>query len=241
MHALSRHIPHFGPVSSRPLDLAKREAAPAPRPEKLVHPAPESKLEQKSEHKPKAEPLPALLQRKREEPPRLFTAEDLARSAAEARRIALEEGAAALAACEKSRADAAAQTLEQIADARLQWCTEEADRLADAFRTGLCALESHIAESLAPVLGAFVTSKVRERAVDDLCALMSTRLAQDNAAILKISGPADLLEMLRARLPDAAGLEFQPGEQTEVRVVVDDTIMETQFAAWAERLSIPSA
>jgi len=246
MHALSRHLPHFGPVTHHSLETAKQEGAKleAAKPDaakRLFNPAPRSEKPSHVAAEAKPEPLPALLQRKREEAPRLFTADDLARAAADARRVALEEGAAALAACEQSRADAAAKSMEQIADARQHWCTEEADRLAEAFRTGLCALETHISESLTPVLAAFVTSQIRERAVTDLCGLMSARLAQENAAILKVSGPADLLEALRERLQDAAGIEFLPGEQTEVRVVVDDTIMETQFAAWAERLALPSA
>jgi hypothetical protein len=56
--------------------------------------------------------------------------------------------------------------------------------------------------------------------------------------VFRITGPADLLDLVKAQL-DAArrtGIEFRVADTSEIRVVADQTVIETQISAWSERL-----
>lgn len=246
MHALSRHLPHFGPVRANagtpqaraasvietmtrppapgvdPVATARGADAPAAVASKAAAPAPEREA-------PRPDPTPRI------------TAEDLERAVAFARREAAAALAAANEAAAQTRIQDQAEFDARLADARAAWAVEEGNVLAVQIREAIGDLEHRIGDTVAHVLTPFLDSEIRAKAVTDLCALVRTRLGGAPGAAVRISGPPDLLEAMRAGLGERPGLAFAQEEGPEIRVVADDTLMETQLAAWSERLrSIPA-
>ena len=56
--------------------------------------------------------------------------------------------------------------------------------------------------------------------------------------VFRISGPSNLLDLVRAQLDTERrmAIEYQVTDTLEIRVVADQTVIETQMSVWAERL-----
>jgi hypothetical protein len=56
--------------------------------------------------------------------------------------------------------------------------------------------------------------------------------------VFRIAGPSDLLALVRAQLDTAGrtGIEYQVADSFEIRVVADQTVIETQTSVWTARL-----
>ena len=50
--------------------------------------------------------------------------------------------------------------------------------------------------------------------------------------MVEITGPDDLLDVLRARLPDEDSGAFSEQRTGEIRVETDQTVLETRLGAW---------
>lgn len=123
--------------------------------------------------------------------------------------------------------------------ARIAFVTQESERLAAALRDGLADLRLRLAEKLARTLEPFLARALREKA----CAEMATMLERlfsggDAGAQIRIEGPQDLLEALRAVLPDHPSLVMQVApERPDIRISCADTTLETQIAQWSRIFS----
>ncbi|QTL04331.1 hypothetical protein J5J86_03010 [Aquabacter sp. L1I39] len=219
MHALSRHLPHFGPLGPT---LSARPASPAEKPAAS----------------PPAVRPPAIPERPR--PDVRFSQDDLARAVelarTEARREAQEQAQAAIAALEAARAQDQSAAESRIAAVRADWTAEQADRLADGFRSALDGFGTQLSDALAPILAPFVTERVRDQALRELDSLVKHQMALGSGAI-QITGPQDLLDALGTRLGAASGITFTPGNTPEVRIEADGAVIETQLQAWRDRLA----
>lgn len=210
--ALLNHLPHFG--------VAPRGPARGSAPVSAVPPV------------PAITPTPAL--RPHEQP----GADALRAAAEEARRVALEEAAIALAACEQQLADAetafAARLEEEIGEARARWCAEESARLADLIGTGLDTVEARLSEAIAAVLRPFVGGAARARALDELARRVRELLRGGAAGpSITITGSGDLAAALSARLSDVQGIVLAEGPASDLRITCDDSVLETQLSGWA--------
>ncbi len=210
--ALLHHLPHFG--------VAPRGAVRGSAPVTAVPPV------------PGLTPTPALHPH---EPP---GAEAIRTAAEEARRLALEEAARALAACEQPLAAAeaacAARRAEEIGEARARWCAEESDRLAGLIGEGLDAVEGRISDALAAVLRPFVSGASRARALDELARRVRDLLRGGAAGpAITITGSGDLATALRAKLTDVPGIVIADGPASDLKVTCDDSVLETQLSGWA--------
>ena len=56
--------------------------------------------------------------------------------------------------------------------------------------------------------------------------------------MFRISGPGDLLELVKAKLGTAQrmDIEYEVAQTVEVRVVTDQVVIETHISMWIERL-----
>lgn len=219
MHALSRHLPHFGPLGPA---LSARTAAPAEKPAAA----------------PAAARPPMIAERPR--PDVRFSQEDLARAVEfariEARREAEADATAAIAALEAARAEDQQAFESRIAAMRADWTAQEADRLADGFTSALDGFGARLSDALAPILVPFVAERVRDQALRELDTLVKQQMALGSGAV-QITGPQDLLDALGARLGAARGITFTPGTTPEVRIEADGAVIETQLQAWRDRLA----
>jgi hypothetical protein len=115
-----------------------------------------------------------------------------------------------------------------------------AERLADGLKTATSAIDEAIGDHVARALLRFLDDGVRSRAVSELKATVSTLLAGSDAAKVRLTGPAALVERLREIAPSAI-VEPVAGDVADVTVTIDDTVIETRIAAWIARLAAAAA
>jgi hypothetical protein len=125
----------------------------------------------------------------------------------------------------------------EVAQERKKWAEEEAVLLASAHRAAFDDFETRCAQAVANILRPFMSplaiGRVTEALVENLEALFASR----TQALFEISGPPDLLEALREKFVDRdASIAFKPEDTIDVRVRLDDTIIETQLGAWMTAL-----
>ncbi|MEP9375409.1 hypothetical protein ABLE91_01750 [Aquabacter sp. CN5-332] len=219
MHAIARHLPDFTTSRTPAPELPASPGFSALFTHSL-RPAPSVSS---GAAEPPAAPGPDIA--------------ELTREAAERGRR--EGEAAARAEFERLRAEDEVRFAERLEAERATWSEVEAARLAGAMEAAIAEMEAGMAESLARIVSPFLEAGVRERALAELEGLMVPILAREDRPVLKISGAADLLERLRARLGDPPACVFEPADMADVRVVVGETVLETQVRAWVDRLNPP--
>ena len=126
---------------------------------------------------------------------------------------------------------------KQFALERVTWVNREGDKLAEQLSAGLRALENTIGDAVAELLKPFLIDAVQRRAVADLIQAIETVLQKDEGVALEISGPEDLLQLLREKLSGKnIALLFAPGDGPEVRIVAGQTVMESQLQSWVAKI-----
>ncbi len=125
----------------------------------------------------------------------------------------------------------------EIAKARASWAADEGARLAAAHRAAFDVFETRCAQAVASILRPFLVqetiARVTNALVDNLEALFAARAP----GLFEISGPPYLLDALKEKFAaSAARMEFRPDDSIDVRVRVEDTIIETQLGPWLSAL-----
>lgn len=134
---------------------------------------------------------------------------------------------------DEERAAATARLEEE----RAAWSSEEGARLGDAIVTAFQTLETQVGDAVAAILTPILEEELRKRAVEDLTQTLA-RLMASNQRILKLSGPEDLLETLHQSLgAEASAIAFETSQDIDVRVVAEQTTIETQLSAWMRRIN----
>ncbi len=172
--------------------------------------------------------LPAFLPKTpREPPPDLDAIFERGRQAGLAEARADSQAQAALLQQE------AATALEQ---ARQAWADEVASQLATGIPDALAALGESLAETTGRLLRPFLESELTDAASRALIDQIRPLLAGEDGALIRISGPAVLLETLRRVFPADGAVEFTETDATDVRIVAGETAIETRIEAWIARL-----
>jgi hypothetical protein len=124
---------------------------------------------------------------------------------------------------------------EEIAKARAQWVEEEAARFEAAHRAALDSFEQRCGQAVANILRPFLVQRMIVRVTDSLVENLEALFGARSQAVFEISGPADLLDALKARFGARnTRMEFNAGSSIDVRVCAGDTIIETQLGRWLE-------
>ncbi len=138
---------------------------------------------------------------------------------------------------ESERAKLREAVEEEVAKARETWVAEEGERLAQAHRAAIESFEMRCAQAVANILRPFTTTLVIGRVTELLVQNLDVLFASRSQSVFEITGPADLLEALREKFTDRdAAIVYKPNDKIDVRVRVDDTIIETQLGAWMKAL-----
>ena len=165
-------------------------------------------------------------------------AEDTAAPIDDAFRRGLAEGkAAARSECEAELERRSEEHAQQLAKERRDWAAETGEKLAGQLIAGLGSVEAKIAGSVAHVLEPFLIAELRRQTIDELVGITRELMSKDPGISMEISGPDDLLQVLRDRLAgEARNVRFSAGEGSDVRVCADQTILETRLGAWMARI-----
>ncbi|MCW2274974.1 hypothetical protein GJ654_10590 [Rhodoblastus acidophilus] len=148
----------------------------------------------------------------------------------EGREAARREWAEERARLESSR------TLE-FARERAKWQQEEGQRLVEAHRAAIADFETRCAQAVANILKPFLTQAVIARVTDSLVQNIEVLFSSRRRSLFEISGPQDLLDALKEKFADQqASIAYSLSDGLDVRVRVDDTVIETQLGAWMQAL-----
>ena len=126
----------------------------------------------------------------------------------------------------------------QIESTLRQWAEQEGGPLAASIRAGLAELESRLAQTVADLLLPVLSTAVHAKTVDEIKSALGSLIAGGASSLIRVSGPADLLDALKAALGTAPAVEFTETETPEVTVVAGDTTLQSHLGDWAARLDI---
>ncbi|MCW2284609.1 hypothetical protein M2323_002496 [Rhodoblastus acidophilus] len=125
----------------------------------------------------------------------------------------------------------------EFARERAKWQLEEGQRLAEAHRAAIADFEARCAQAVANILRPFLTQAVIARVTDSLVQNIEVLFSSRRRSLFEISGPQDLLEALKEKFADQpASIVYSVSDGLDVRVRVDDTVIETQLGAWMQAL-----
>jgi len=127
----------------------------------------------------------------------------------------------------------------RLGEERAKWSDQQAVTIVSGFEAACREIETNIASSVARILLPFLADAVRDKAIGSLVEQIAALTGNSPVPVFKITGPGELLDLVRSQLQTArrTGIEYEAAETFEVRVVADQTVIETQIAAWSERLN----
>ena len=126
----------------------------------------------------------------------------------------------------------------RLGEERAKWSDQQAVAIVGGFEAACREIETNIASSVARILLPFLTDAVRDKAIGSLVEQIAALTGSSSAPAFKVTGPSELLDLVKTQLEASrrTGIAYQAAETLEVRVVADQTVIETQISAWSERL-----
>jgi hypothetical protein len=138
---------------------------------------------------------------------------------------------------DEDRARLKQELAQEVAHEREQWASAEGDRLIEAHRAAIADFEMRCAQAVANILRPFLIQSVIARVTESLVQNLEVLFSSRTQALFEISGPPDLLDALKAKFAyRQAAISYQLNDSIDVRVCVDDTVIETQLGAWMQAL-----
>lgn len=127
----------------------------------------------------------------------------------------------------------------RLGEERAKWSDQQAVAIVNGFEAACREIETNIASSVARILLPFLAEAVRDKAIGSLVEQIAALTGNSPVPVFKVTGPRELLDLVRAQLEASrrTGIAYEPAETFEVRVVADQTVIETQISAWSERLN----
>ena len=162
---------------------------------------------------------------------------------------AYQKGLAAGRALERQDVDTQAAVLSVDFERRLEetmrrYSAALADRLAVEVRAGIDSARLTISDHVATALMPFLRAGVTRAAVDSFVAELSEMVEMADGMSVDVACPRDLIEPLREALGDAmakrgappGSIRCVPGDTSEIRVTLGNSVIETRLADWLARL-----
>ncbi|MDF0515895.1 hypothetical protein P0R31_01405 [Bradyrhizobium yuanmingense] len=126
----------------------------------------------------------------------------------------------------------------RLGEERAKWSDQQAVAIVSGFEAACREIETNIASSVARILLPFLTDAVRDKAIGSLVEQIAALTGSSSAPAFKVTGPSELLDLVKTQLEASrrTGIAYEAAETLEVRVVADQTVIETQISTWSERL-----
>jgi flagellar biosynthesis/type III secretory pathway protein FliH len=145
---------------------------------------------------------------------------------------------AGLAEGESKLAEERVRSAIRLGEERAKWSDQQAVAIVNGFDTACREIESNIASSVARILLPFLADAVRDKAIGSLVEQIAALTSNSPVPVFRVTGPRDLIDLVRTQLDLAgrSGVEYQSADTVEVRVLADQTTIETQISTWVDRL-----
>lgn len=146
--------------------------------------------------------------------------------------------AAGVAEGEAKLAEERVRSAIRLGEERAKWSDQQAVAIVSGFEAACREIETNIASSVARILLPFLTEAVRDKAIGSLVEQVAVLTGNSPVPVFKVTGPSELLDLVKTQLEASrrTGIAYEAADTSEVRVVVDQTVIETQISAWSERL-----
>jgi hypothetical protein len=127
----------------------------------------------------------------------------------------------------------------RLGEERSKWSDQQAVAIVNGFEAACREIETNIASSVARILLPFLADAVRDKAIESLVEQIAALTGNAPVPVFKVTGPRELLDLVRTQLEASrrTGIQYEAADTFEVRVVADQTVIETQISAWSERLN----
>ena len=147
--------------------------------------------------------------------------------------------AAGLAEGEAKLAEERVRSAIRLGEERAKWSDQQAVAIVNGFDTACREIESNIASSVARILLPFLADAVRDKAIGSLVEQIAVLTSNSPVPAFRVTGPSELIDLVRTQLNLAgrSGVEYQSADTVEVRVLADQTTIETQISTWMDRLN----
>jgi hypothetical protein len=162
---------------------------------------------------------------------------------------AFQEGLAAGRAMEREATEAQAAELAVDFDRRIgevgaTFSTTLADGLAAELRTGIEAASARISSNVATALVPFLREGLTRAAIASFVKELGDVMDTTGGMVVEVGCPKEILESLRERMAEAmaargaptGSTRFVPNDAAEIRVTLNETVIETRLAEWLSRL-----
>jgi hypothetical protein len=145
---------------------------------------------------------------------------------------------AGLAEGEAKLAEERVRSAIRLGEERAKWSDQQAVAVVNGFATACREIESNIASSVARILLPFLADAVRDKAIGSLVEQIAALTSNSPVPVFRVTGPSDLIDLVKAQLDavNRTGIEYQAADTVEVRVLADQTTIETQISTWIDRL-----
>lgn len=146
---------------------------------------------------------------------------------------------AGLAEGEAKLAEERVRSAIRLGEERAKWSDQQAVAIVNGFDSACREIESNIASSVARILLPFLADAVRDKAIGSLVEQISALTSNSPVPAFRVTGPSKLIDLVRTQLNLAgrSGVEYQSADTVEVRVLADQTKIETQISTWMDRLN----
>jgi hypothetical protein len=146
--------------------------------------------------------------------------------------------AAGVAEGEAKLAEERVRSAIRLGEERSKWSDQQAVAIVNGFTAACREIETNIASSVARILLPFLAEAVRDKAIGTLVEQIASLTSNSPTPAFRVTGPSELLDLVKVQLDAAgrSGIEYQAAETAEVRVLADQTTIETQISTWIERL-----
>lgn len=146
--------------------------------------------------------------------------------------------AAGLAEGDAKLAEERVRSAIRLGEERAKWSDQQAVALVSGFEGACREIEANIASSVARILLPFLGEAVRDKAIGSLVEQIAALTGNSSVPAFRVTGPSELLGHVKTQLEASrrTGIVYETSETLEVRVLADQTVIETQISAWRERL-----
>jgi hypothetical protein len=125
----------------------------------------------------------------------------------------------------------------RLAAERQEWATSIGEELASRLLAAVKEFEGRVAETTARILKPFVAAEFHRQAIAELRTSLDALLATGSGVSLDISGPEDVLEVLRQHLSGKmAAVTYTPSDDCDVRIAAGQATLETRLKDWMAKL-----
>jgi hypothetical protein len=123
-----------------------------------------------------------------------------------------------------------------LGQARQSWADEVAGRLSAEIPRAIQALGESLSDATGRLLRPFLEGELHDAACRALIDQIRPLLAGEDGVLIRVSGPAILLDTLRQVFPSGCAVAFTENQAIDVTILAGETMIETRIAAWVARL-----